>query len=503
MIRFGAGCRRMLLALALLSATAGVALAFQEVSLDREFRQLRDIQRRVENLPAYQVAEELKRQISALQERLDMLAGQRFSMPLNMIERERESLASEIYALQRQLGDAQKAIVNFREAISGGQRERFFPNARHRVATFTFDDPHATELGDPISFLLSKKLLFSTRVTSFAVVNYRQGADRDPSSNLAYFDRVDAVTKDQKFSLAIWGRLSRIERGVRIDSFLQVPGDADKSPYVRTVRLPEAMGGGTLTVRLQPDRILLQSLDVDPDGISLLRTAAKQVAMLRASPAADAPVIGRLDDDSYRSGTIHSIVGFQRSDWIQLDTGGRRGWTSIDQFCTGACRALLDVASFVNDVVALTSRSPARPVSKNLTREAEAMSEQLAALSSLSNNPNRAVELAEHWALGSSPDVTARNRTAPGGAGFANLLAVARVKAELMRVNALEPNFERIRVGRRAIERIANELAEASVADPSDVDVVENLAVLFGYLGDDRRRGLALEIAANLKSKAR
>src|SRR5262249_32256789 len=230
-----------------------------------------------------------------------------------------------------------------------------------------------------------------SRVPSFAVVNYRQGADRDPSSNLAYFDRVDAVTKDQKFSLAIWGRLSRTERGVRIDSFLQVPGDADKSPYVRTIRLL----GGTLTARLKPDRILLQSLDVDPDGISLLQTAAEQVARLRASPAADAPVIGRLGDDSYSYGTTHRIVGSQ-PDWIQLQlTGGRHGWTSVDQFCTGACRALLDVASFANDVVALTSGSSWRPVSKNLTREAEAMSEQLAALMSLSNNPNIAVRLAE------------------------------------------------------------------------------------------------------------
>ena len=103
---------------------------------------------------------------------------------------------------------------------------------RHRLASFTFDDPHATGLGDRVSFLLSKKLLFSNRVASFAIVNYRQGADRDSSNNLAYFDRVDAITKDQHFSLAIWGRLSRTERGLRINSFLQVPDDADKSPYV-------------------------------------------------------------------------------------------------------------------------------------------------------------------------------------------------------------------------------------------------------------------------------
>ena len=49
---------------------------------------------------------------------------------------------------------------------------------------------------------------------------------------------------------------------------------------------------------------------------------------------------------------------------------------------------------------------------------------------------------------------------------------------------------------------IADRLAQASVVEPSDVDIVENLAVLFGYLGDNPRRRLALEIAANLKAKA-
>jgi hypothetical protein len=176
---------------------------------------------------------------------------------------------------------------------------------------------------------------------------------------------------------------------------------------------------------------------------------------------------------------------------------GTSGWTSVDQFCTDICRALLDVANFANDVVALTSGFPARPMSKSLTREAEAMLQQLAALMSLPNNPNRAIEIAKRWTGVASP-----RAIASASAGFANILAVARVKAELARANAKGSNFDRIRLGRQAVERIANQLADASVADPSDVDVVENLAVLFGYLGDDRRRRLAVEIATNLKAKA-
>jgi hypothetical protein len=238
----------------------------------------------------------------------------------------------------------------------------------------------------------------------------------------------------------------------------------------------------------------VQSLDVDYDKTSLLTMGADQVAMLRASPAAAAPITGRLGDGN----GSYSIVGSER-DWVQLRLAdGTSGWTSIDQFCTDICRALLDVANFANDVVALTSGFPARPMSKSLTREAEAMLQQLTALMSLPNNPNRAIEIAKRWAGVASP-----RAIASGSAGFANLLAIARVQLELMRVSARKPKFDRIRLDRQAIGQIADQLAEASVADPSDVDIVENLAVLFGYLGDNTRRRLALEIAANLKTKAR
>jgi len=258
------------------------------------------------------------------------------------------------------------------------------------------------------------------------------------------------------------------------------------------------MGGGTLTARLKPDRLLMQSLDVDYDQTSLFKTAVEQVAMMRASPDAAAPVTGRLVGDGNDARGSYSIVGSERG-WVQLRLAdGTSGWTSVDQFCTDICGALLDVANFVSDVVALTSGLAARPMSKSLTREAEAMLQQLSALMSLPNNPNRAIEIAKRWTGVASP-----RAIASGSAGFANLLAVARVQRELTRVSAREQKFDRIRLDRQAIGRIADQLAEASVADPSDVDIVENLAVLFGYLGDSTRRRLALEIAANLKTKAR
>lgn len=482
MIGLRAGWLRALLAFALMSPIAGVALAGADEAMTEMLRQL---------TRSLQQIEQRQLEPQQMQMLMQLLQAQLRKVEIEAIGKDVD-WGPEILAIRRQLEEAKKTLLK-REGISGGQRERSFPGVRDRLAAFTFDDPHATGLGDPVSFLLSKKLLFSSRVKSSAIVNYRQGADRDSFSDLAYFDRVDAITKDQNFRLAIWGRLSRTERGVRIDSFLQIPDDAEKSPYVRTIHLPAAMGGGTLTARLKPDRLLMQSLDVDYDKTSLLKTAAEQVAILRANPTVTAPVTGRFVGD----GIDYKLVGLER-DWAQLRLAdGTSGWTSVDQFCTDVCRALLDVANFANDLVALTSGLAARPMSKSLTREADAMLQQLAALVSLPNNPNRATEIAERWTrVGSSRGI------ASGGAGFANLLAVARVKLELMRASVKEPQFDRIRLDRRAIGRIADRLAEASVADPSDVDIVENLAVLFGYLGDNPRRRLALEIAANLKAKA-
>ena len=50
---------------------------------------------------------------------------------------------------------------------------------------------------------------------------------------------------------------------------------------------------------------------------------------------------------------------------------------------------------------------------------------------------------------------------------------------------------------------ITQQLARASVADPSDVDIVDNLSVLFGYLGDEERQNIALEIAGTLRAHDR
>jgi hypothetical protein len=485
MIRFSTESRWTALVLFLLIAGANVASAGQPVLFQNELDRLRDIERRIEALPAYRASEELKQQISELRMKIEQQERKPSAV-------EQAILRSQLNKLERQLGEAQKAIVNFRQAVSRENNQLLFPSVRNRLAAFTFDDPHATGLGDPISFLLSKKLLFSARVTSFAVVNYRQGTDRDPSTNVAYFDQVDALVRDQKFLLAIWGRISRTDRGIRIESFLQVPDDADKDKYVRNIRLPMAMGGSMLKARLKPERILLQRLDFSAVETTMLRTAAEQVATLRVSPAPSAPVTGHLSDGTDPRGPVHRIVDSE-GDWVQLElSDGTSGWTSVDEFCTGPCRVLLDVANFTTDMIALQSGLAAKPVAKSLTFEAEGMSQQMTALLSLPDNPNIAQRVAEGW-VGRDSGF--------GRTGFSNLFAVASIQMELKRRR--EVSFDQIQLPRQTIEPIVQLLADASVEDPGDIDVVENLAALFAYLGDNRRRDLALEIAADLKNNRR
>lgn len=470
-------CHLPWISLLLLFMAVAEARAGMEVSLDQEYQRLNQLDEQIKRLPAYRRSEELEARIAALKLKLGQISGRSSSLELF-------NLKDQISELERQLQGAQKAIADFREATSG-PGSRYFPEVRNRLATFTLDDPHATGLGDAVSFILSKKLLFSTRVTSYAIVNYRQGAEPVSPGDLAYFDRVDAITKDQRFRMALWGRVSRNDLGARIDTFLQIPNDSDEPDYVQTVRLPEAMGGGLLTARLKSTRIPLQSLQVNAEEMSSLRSAAETISTLRSAPKEAASVVGQIGVGA--GSKLHTLVDSD-NDWVKLRlSGGAMGWTSVDRFCSGACAPLLDVANYVNNVVALSAGLPSRPVPESLTRDADAMLQQLTVLRLLRTDPSRARDLAERGA-----------RTAAGSRGviFANAIAVSRIKEGLTRAGANG-------LDRQMVEQVANQLVEASIADPRDIDIVENLSVLFAYLGDDSRRRLASEIAADLKSKTR
>src|SRR4029077_18494457 len=131
------------------------------------------------------------------------------------------------------------------------------------------------------------------------------------------------------------------------------PAGPNGDQFVVSYRLPEAMGSGTLKARLKPDRILAQSLEITADDVAALQRVANQVATLRAEPNVDAAATGKLgENDSDGSG--YSIVD-AKGIWVRLQTANGGGWTSIDAFCDGVCRDLMNVGLFANDVLAVTA----------------------------------------------------------------------------------------------------------------------------------------------------
>jgi hypothetical protein len=83
------------------------------------------------------------------------------------------------------------------------------------------------------------------------------------------------------------------------------------------------MGGGALTVRLKPDRILLQSFEISAGEIAHLREVAAQVGRLRAEPKVWAFITGQIGHgadytDEYR------IVD-SKEEWVRLQSPGGGG----------------------------------------------------------------------------------------------------------------------------------------------------------------------------------
>jgi len=370
-----------------------------------------------------------------------------------------------------------------------------FRSVRRRIAFFSFDDPYNTGLGETISSIIPRTIVCSTAGSGVAVVEYSEGAARDKSRNVAYFDKVDLVVKDQGFPFAVWGRITRDGDRMRVDSFIQAPANSSGAPFERVVSLPKAMGGGRLTAGLKPDRITLQSLELSAQDARNIAWAAVESAKLRSEPNVQSPEMAVLTKNK-----SFSVVASQGT-WVRLQAeDGSSGWISTDEFCLDRCSDLLDTARFANDMVALANGAPQAPVSKRLTDEAQAFSDQLAALMALEHDPARATRI-----LGASVPTTPEGRPVEGAlgpwtSGPANLLAVARVAAALETATRQQLNFDSIRLPPEQIRNIANALAVASVADPTDLNILDNLAVLFGYLDDKARRNLALRIASDTRA---
>jgi uncharacterized iron-regulated membrane protein len=159
----------------------------------------------------------------------------------------------------------------------------------------------------------------------------------------------------------------------------------------------------------------------------------------------------------------------------------------IGGHCTGPCAPLLDGADFVSGLLRYGERGTLPEIRKSLAPDAMSVGTQISALAAINQSPSRAIDVLSPW-----QSRIREGQAIPGGAAIANLIALAKVAIELMQQAG---PYDRRALNPARAQAIAFELAEASQLDPQNVEVLENLAVLFGLAGDPNRARLARELA--------
>jgi hypothetical protein len=417
---------------------------------------------------------------------------------------------------------------------------RHIPGAATRVAVFTYEDPDHTGLGDEAAALVERAILTGNGASSLGVLRYEGDLSPRRAGDLGYFDKVERVVAGQDVTIAVWGRIARSRGGLVLDTYAQVPAKTIESRFTWRLRLPRDMGGEPLLARLRPNRFAVQRLTMPLPAADAMRTAARRLDELRASPADAATVVSRLPREH-----VYSLVRRQ-GEWVFLQLrGGPGGWARLPS-CPGECATFLDAAAFVGSLVGYIESgiTPAEP--SGLTTDALAVRDQLLALDAL--NDARAIgqslDLVRRWSGRAPRHGAGASAVAapPGGAAAANAAAMARVAGLLMEgfdsayrrtrpeldsmrravregrlappvgvpagVVALEAGpgslspldlglvYDRTTIDPRALRAIALELVDAAALDPRNPELLHNIAVLFRRAGDPERAARADRLAA-------
>lgn len=454
--------RATLLALVLAGSTSG-ALAGIVVSLEGEMERLQALEQLIRDLETADANTDtaaLTARWEELREEFERI-GRVPDMPQPVRERR-------VLELNRSLAELGAELETLRDAV-------VFPKAGNRVAVFAFDDPAGLGVGDALSFLVAKHLLFSTRTRSFAVVNFQQGAAPERPGGPAYFDKVDKLTAGQGYSVALWGRISSAADRARVEMFGQAFPSLDPPRYAHTLALPRAMGGETLVASLTHDRFKLATIELPPELIARLPDIAAMVRTLRASPSVRASKTGTLNENA------PYFIAAAEGDWVQLQVrGGPGGWTSVRAFCTGACAQLLPAVDFANEVVAAGAGEEPRAPAEALDTDAQFLFRELNALHALRSQPERAMRLTSN-----------HDRFGARGAGLANIHALATAAAGLGSMQDPEAYAQR-RLAQSSRESAVQALAAAVAYDPNARWTQRNLATLTANTTDARYPRLAL-----------
>lgn len=403
------------------------------------------------------------------------------------------------YAMERRDLEAELRL------IQEGKVEQRIPGAKYRVAVFAYEDPDGTGLGTDLAALVANHVLLASQVRSLGVIHYSGTLSPSKDSALSYFNKVDRVIEAQQVSLAIWGVVRSLGANLVIDTYLQIPQKISSELLVWKFLLPRRMGGGALVAHLRPDRIHVQHLVVPLESRELLTQAAQRTLELRERPTLESQVSSSLPLDQ-----VYWVVN-RENDWVQFELpSGKKGWVPIAGHCPQPCRPLLDAAVFSGEVLAYLSNKARIPNSKSgLTVDTLTVAEQISALDHIAT-ATRAYELDRNthllqWVgtnrkggLDERTQIERGNGTPPGGAAFANIMAIGKLMDEVHRAYEQRANkrgpkvfFDDLTVPTETMSDIAFELAQASLYDPQNLDVLQNLAVLFRIVGDRERTALA------------
>ncbi|MEO0421787.1 MAG: caspase family protein [Pseudomonadota bacterium] len=388
--------------------TALPSHAIGDVSLEEELSRLEEIRSLIADIEAAHSDEDL----SELQRRLDKLDRQLDRAGNSTSRRQTRQLANADVALDALAADA-RALKD--------ELTLYFPQARNRVAVFTLDDPDGLGVGDDLSYLLSRELLFTARARSFAVVNFQQGVAPARSGDLGYFDKVERLTRDQDYSIALWGRLVRARDGVRLSLFAQAfPTLDERVRFAHRVDMPTSRGNQWLTAELTHDRFKLLDVVLPHSFVDRLPALAEEVRTLRARANLSARRVGRLTGDAPH------YIAEAAGDWVRMqERGGDSGWTSVRAPCRGECDVLLDAMTFANEVVAAGAGLAPRAPAPSLSTDTKIVFEELSALHALSR---------EDYATART---YAANNDAPASqtAGLTNMATIAQL-AERLRTDS-------------------------------------------------------------------
>lgn len=394
--------------------------------------------------------------------------------------------------------DKQMAIL-----AQGETPPSLISNAKFRVAVFTYEDPDKTGLGNAIASLVAHEILMNSGVRSLGVIRFEGRLSPDDKYNFSYFDKVESITAAQQVSLSVWGNIRRIKDELLIDTYVQIPKASLQKYCTKKLTLPKKMGGKDLIVQMQPDRFAVQRLVIPINKGRDFIWSARKLTSLRESANERSKPIGKIPQDRLHYFTRRS------GDWVQISIkGGKKGWIPIRGHCRGACKSLVNAAKFAGSVEAYMAHSKSVIVTKGLTTEALAIKEQVMALKGYSrkasiSNAKKSLHTAQRWVgtkrmtgLDKSTAIKRGSAIPPGGAGFANIKAIADIAIALKESKATgKVEWRQIELPIEKVKNIAFELAEASQNDPNNKIVLHNLAVLFEYIGDSKRANLALKLA--------